>query len=146
MIPYILTHPFILLFNFTRILSYFQKLLLSDWNHLSDGLKSKRLELSFSVKGRSVICSRSSNTFRPLKLMSDTALVPFSFPVLQSHFISATQDKRKEYPKLFLKKIIQFEIFPAHMKDFCFPPPLSKQSFRLVKSVTNRVKERCSLC
>lgn len=89
MVPYSLTHPYILLFNFTRIQGYFQKLFLSYWNQLSDGLQSKHLELIFSVKGRSVICPRS-NTFRPLKLMSDKALVPFSFPVLQSHFISAT--------------------------------------------------------
>lgn len=37
--------PTFLFLIFTRILSYFQKLFLSDWNQLSDGLESKHLGL-----------------------------------------------------------------------------------------------------
>lgn len=80
----ILLIPTFLFLIFTRIPSYFQKLFLNDWNQLSDGLESKHLGLVFSVKGRGVICPRSCNTLRPLKLMSEKALVPFSFPALQS--------------------------------------------------------------
>lgn len=135
MVPFPHTNPYIV-FNLHRNPGLFSKAL-SHW--LEPAFRQPGtgdFALVFPVRGSVVICPRS-NTPGPLKLMSARALAPFDFPVFQSHFSSATWDKRRKYLKPFFFNCLIWNV-SSLFQGFVLS---TLQSLRLVKSVTNSVYE-----